>query len=85
MFTSTLRSVGGSVMMTIPKPALEALGLGADEKVSVTVENGRLVIEPRPRPRYTLEELVAQCDATALPSDEERMWDAVEPVGREVL
>lgn len=85
MLTSTLRSVGGSVMMAIPKPVLDGLGLAPNTKVALRIEEGRLVVEPRPRPRYTLAELVAQCDADAPPSEEVRAWDEAEPVGGEIL
>ena len=85
MLTSTLRVVGGSIMMTIPKPVLEGLGLSANEKVALHIEHGRLVVEPRPRPRYALADLIAQCDPAAPDDDERRAWDEAEPVGREVL
>ncbi len=83
MLTSTLRAVGGSIMMAIPKPVLDGLGLAANEKVALHIEAGRLIIEPRPRPRYSLEELVAQCDPGAAMIDED--WNAALPVGREVI
>ena len=41
--TATLRPVGGSVMMAIPKPLLETLGVTANAKLDLTVEDGRLV------------------------------------------
>jgi antitoxin ChpS len=85
MVVATLRSVGGSIMVAIPKPLLQALGLAADAKVGLTVEDGRLVLEPRPKPRYTLADLLAQCDPSAPPSEEDRQWEAAEPIGREVL
>jgi antitoxin ChpS len=83
MLTSTLRNVGGSIMMTIPKPVLEALGLFANEKVALLLEGGRLIIEPQPKPRHTLEELLAQCDPEASPDEDELAWDQARPVGRE--
>ncbi|MFM9861300.1 AbrB/MazE/SpoVT family DNA-binding domain-containing protein [Pseudoxanthobacter sp. M-2] len=85
MLTSTLRTVGGSVMMTIPKAILEGLGLAANEKVALHIEHGKLVVEPRPRPRYALADLIAQCDPTAPEDSEQRDWDKAQPVGREVL
>lgn len=85
MLTSTLRTVGGSIMMAIPKPVLEGLGLAANEKVALHIDAGRLVVEPRPRPRYTLEELVAGCDMSADTDAAIREWDTAEPVGREVI
>lgn len=85
MLTSTLRAVGGSIMMAIPKPLLDSMGLGPNVKVALRIEDGRLVIEPRPRPRYSLAELVAQCDADAPMSKEARAWDETEPMGGEAL
>lgn len=85
MLTSTLRSVGGSVMLTIPKAVLDVLGVGANDKVTLHVDGGRLLVEAPARPKYALADLLAQCDANAAPSDEIVEWDAAEPVGREVL
>jgi antitoxin ChpS len=85
MLTSTLRSVGGSVMMAIPKPVLDALGLAANDKVVLHIEAGRLTVEARPRPAYALAELIAQCDADAPARDEDHAWHAAERVGREIL
>lgn len=84
MHIATLRTVGGSVMMVIPKAILEALGLAANEKVGLSVSEGRLVVEPTPGPRYSLAELVAQCDPDAPLSDEEREWMTTKPVGTEI-
>lgn len=85
MLTSTLRTVGGSVMMAIPKPVLDSMGLGPNVKVALRIEEGRLVVEPRPRPRYSLAELLAQCDADAPLSEEARAWDEAPSVGGEAL
>ena len=86
MLTSTLRAVGGSIMMAVPKSILETLGLSANEKVSLRIEGDHLVVEPRRRPKYTLEELLAQCDAGAEQAGAEEVeWDRAEPVGREVI
>lgn len=57
MQTTTLRKVGGSVMLAVPPALLDALHLAAGAKVGLAVDNGRLVVEPQPRPRYTLAEL----------------------------
>jgi len=85
MHLSTLRTVGGSVMFAIPKAILEGLGLLPNSQVGVTVSDGRLIVEPRPRPRYTLAELVAECDASAPRSKQVDEWLDVLPVGREFL
>ena len=39
---------------------------------------------PRKRPRYTLEELMSQCDLSVPLSDEDRAWLNAPAVGREL-
>lgn len=85
MAVSTLRSVGGSVMMTIPKPVLEGLGLAPNAKVELSIENGRMIVEARAKPRYRLSDLLAQCDLAAAADPDEVAWEAAEPRGQEVL
>jgi antitoxin ChpS len=83
MFTTTLRNVGGSVMMAIPKSLLEGLGLSANTKVGLSLKDGRLVIEPCHKPKYSLTELLEQCDASAPVSAEELAWQEIRPIGDE--
>jgi len=85
MHTTNLRKVGGSVMLAIPPALLDVLHLAAGAKVGLTVDNGRLVVEPKARPHYTLDELLAQCDAAAEPTAEDRDWLEARPVGSELL
>ncbi len=85
MSSATLRTVGGSVMVAIPKSLLESLGLTPNQKVDLSVADGRLIIEPRAKPRYALADLIAQCDPDAGIADEEQAWRDDEPVGREML
>jgi antitoxin ChpS len=74
MHTTNLRKVGGSIMLAVPPALLDILHLRAGAKVDLAVRNGRLVVEPRQRPRYTLDELLAQCDPKAPIGDEDREW-----------
>ncbi len=85
MHTTNLRKVGGSIMLAVPPALLDVLNLAPGAKVSLTVDNGRLVIEPKARPRYTLAELLAQCDPSAEPVQEDREWLDAKPVGNEIL
>lgn len=85
MHTTNLRKVGGSVMLAVPPAILDLLHLRPGATVGVTVDAGRLVIEPQQRPRYSLDELLAQCDASAELSVEDRVWVDAKPVGRELL
>ena len=85
MHSTNLRKVGGSIMLAVPPALLNVLGLRPGAKVGVGVEKGRLVVEPEHRPRYTLEELLAQCDAKARPPREDREWLRGKPAGRELI
>ncbi len=85
MLTTNLRAVGGSVMFAIPKAILETLGLCVDAPVGLSVTNGKLVVDPHPKQRYTLSELMSQCDLSAPHSEETDEWLQDEPVGKEIL
>ncbi len=85
MHTTNLRKVGGSIMLAVPPALLDILGLRPGAKVGVTVESGRLVVEPQQRPRYTLDELLAQCDPKAARSKQDREWLNDKPVGAELI
>ena len=85
MHTTNLRKVGGSVMLAVPPAFLDQLHLAAGATVGLAVDHGRLVIDPKPRPRYSLDELLAQCDSLAEPSAEEKEWLATPAIGRELL
>ncbi len=85
MHTTNLRKVGGSVMLAVPPAILDLLHLHAGATVGLAVDGRRLVVEPTRRPRYSLEELLAQCDASAEVSEEDRAWLDDKPVGTELL
>jgi antitoxin ChpS len=85
MHTTNLRKVGGSVMLAVPPPLLKVLELHVGSLVGVAVDHGRLVIDPSPRPHYSLDELLAQCEASAKISVEDQAWLDNEPVGKELL
>jgi antitoxin ChpS len=84
MYITNLRKVGGSVMLAVPPALLDVLHLSAGAKVGLAVDNGNLVVKPTTRPRYTLDELLAQCDAAAEIPAEDRGWLGSRPVGSEL-
>ena len=85
MSETRLRKVGGSVMLAVPPAILELLGLGAGAAVGIRVDEGRLIVEPSPKRRYALADLIAQCDPSAAPDAGERAWLDAPPVGSELL
>ena len=72
-------------MLTVPPALLDLLRLQPGAKVGIVVEGGRLVVEPQLRPRYTMDELLAQCNPKAKRTREERAWLAGKPVGGELI
>jgi antitoxin ChpS len=85
MHTTNLRKVGGSVMLAVPPALLDILHLQPGAKVGIAVERGRLIVEPQRRPRYTLDELLAQCNPKARRTKEEREWLGSKRVGGELI
>lgn len=85
MYTSNLRKVGGSVMLAVPPAILDMVQLRSGSTVNLMVESGRLIVSPEPKKRYSMQELLAQCDADApLPVDVSGWTDAA-PVGKELI
>ncbi|MDO8359503.1 MAG: antitoxin [Devosia sp.] len=88
LVTTTIKKAGGSLIVTVPAKARDALKLSEGQEMTVAVEDGRLVYEAkaptRRRSKYTLEELLAQCDPSIPLSEEEENWLNRKPVGREI-
>lgn len=87
MHTTKLRKVGGSVMVVVPPAMLDQLHLKAGATVGLAFDGDRLILQPQPKPRYTLDELLAKCDASSPApemSEEDRLWLNLPPVGREL-
>ena len=85
MNTTSLRKVGGSVMLTVPPAFLDQLQLQVGAIVGVTVNNGCLVVEPKSKPHYTLAELLAASDYSQPQLAEEREWIDAPAVGGEII
>lgn len=88
MHTATLRKIGGSLGLSLPAPLVKSLSFKAGEKVEVLERDGEIVVKaclPPNRKRYTLAELLAQCDFSPGPGKEEREWLDAPRVGREEI
>ncbi len=85
MHTTSLGKVGGSIMLAVPPAFLDQLQLQAGSTVGVTVSGGHLVIDPKPRPRYTLAELLTASDYSQPQPAEEREWIDAPAVGGELI
>ena len=73
---------GNSLAIRLPKAAVASLSVREGEPVDLAIEGDRVVLRA-PRPRYTLEELVA----AMRPDDEPEALDDVTapPLGDELL
>lgn len=85
MYTTNLRKVGGSIMLAVPPALLDVLQLSAGAKVGLAVDNGRLVVEPQAKPRYTMAELLAASDYSQPQPSSEREWVDAPAAGEELL
>ena len=83
--TTNLRKVGGSVMLAVPPAFLDQLHLDAGATVSLAIDDGRLVVNPKPKPRYTMAELLAASDYSQPQSTEDREWIDGSAVGGELI
>jgi antitoxin ChpS len=79
-YMTALRAIRGSVMVAIPKGIMESLNLIPDTLVRLSVCEGRLIVEPRHRPRFTLAQLIEQCDLSADLTEEDRVWLGTAPL-----
>lgn len=76
---------GNSAAIRLPAAVLKQMRLGVGSTLSLDTTGETLVLKPvRPKPKYTLEELMAQCDLNAPEPEDMAEWNAMRPVGREV-
>ncbi|HDY7620015.1 TPA: AbrB/MazE/SpoVT family DNA-binding domain-containing protein [Vibrio vulnificus] len=81
----TLTSVGNSTALTLPQAYLQQLGLHKGSKVNITLNEGKITIEPvKTKPRFSIKELMANTDFDAMREDAElQAWHNKPSVGRE--
>lgn len=84
MHTTNLRKVGGSIMLAVPPAILDLLHLQAGATVDIAIDGDRLIVQPQTKPRYDLEDLLAQCDPAAPITDEDRAWLDTASSGKEL-
>lgn len=85
MHTTNLRKVGGSIMLAVPPAILDLLHLEVGATVGLAVDGERLVVDPKVKPRYTLDELLIASDYSQPQSLEEREWVDAPSIGGELL
>jgi antitoxin ChpS len=79
----TLRKYGNSTVAVLPAAVLRDLGIKAGQAMSLeTTGDGKIVLTRKRK--YTLADLIAQCDPKASPPADLAPWDSAKPVGGEV-
>ncbi len=82
MSRTKLCMIDGTLMLPIPTEILAQLGLAEGSNLMLSIEGGCLSIKPLPR--YSLHELMAECDPFPKLTEEDRQWLDAPPKGREL-
>ncbi|EZK10244.1 antitoxin ChpS [Escherichia coli 2-005-03_S1_C2] len=69
--------------MVIPNVVMKELNLRPGQSVEAQVSNNQLILTPISR-RYSLDELLAQCDMNAAELSEQDVWGKSTPAGDEI-
>ncbi len=86
MPVSTMRRIGGSVMVAVPPDILRAIGTGPQDQVAWHVEGSRAILEPvSRRPRRKLADLLALCDPNAPLPKYDEAWINSKQIGNEEI
>lgn len=78
-----IQAWGNSAAIRLPAILLNKLNLQVGQEVDAVVVDGALVLKPS-KPKYTLAELLAQCDPKAERSADLIAWENMPSVGNEV-
>ena len=82
MSLTTVQKLGDALVVVLPSELQEELKLSEGSALEMEAHQGKLLVRRR---KYTMQELVEQCDPNAPVSDEDRAWDAMMPAGREII
>lgn len=78
-----LRKFGNSTVVVMPPAVLKDLNIKAGQVMTLdTTPDNRVVLAPKRK--FSLSELMAQCDLKAAPPADLALWDVARPQGQEV-
>ena len=78
---SVIRKWGNSPALRLPVSILKEASMSLEQKVTILVDRGRIVIEPCQKVEYNLDDLVAGINARNIHAE----LSFGKPVGKEVL
>ena len=76
-----LRKYGNSTVVVIPPGVLRDLRIKEGQSMTLSTTDGAMTLVPKRR--YSLDELLAQCDTKAAPPADMALWESTRPVGQE--
>ena len=76
-----LRKYGNSTVVVLPPGVLRDLRIKEGQSMTLSTTDGALTLVPKRR--YSLDELLAQCDTKAAPPADMALWESARPVGQE--
>jgi antitoxin ChpS len=82
MSFTTVQKLGDTFVVVLPPELQQEMQLAEGSKIEMHADQGKVRVSRR---KYTLQELIDQCDPNAPVSDEDRAWDEMKPVGRELI
>lgn len=84
MSDTKVQKWGNSMALRIPAGTMRAWGVQEGQAVALKIEGGALIARPAQR-RYSLAELLAQCDFSRPMGKQDRAWLDGKPVGLEEI
>lgn len=78
----SIQKWGNSAAVRLPAALLDHLGIAAGDQLDVDIRPDGLMLKPA-KPRYSLAELLAQCEAGAPMAHDVETWDRTTPAGKE--
>jgi len=82
MSFATVQKLGDTLVLVVPPELQQEMQLAEGTKLEMQADQGKLIVRRR---KYTLQELLDQCDFSIPMTDEEREWIDAPAVGREVI
>ncbi len=78
-----LRKYGNSTVAVLPPAVLKNLGIKAGQSMILKTTDER-TITLSPKRKFSLADMLAQCDPKAPPPVDMALWDVARPAGQEV-
>lgn len=81
-----IRKIGNSAGMILPSVILKKLDLSEGDEIEVSENGKQITLTPNKiKPKYTLKELLGQCNKNTAVPEAVQEWDEMPTIGREEL